>query len=83
VFKSSKTKRSVQVSIVKTPQDDSAPEEGKYLHPDTVKLITERGKEVVKVLAIAVVGIYAAVKIIDTASEVVIKKTKSADNEEN
>jgi hypothetical protein len=77
-----KTKRSVQVSFVKTPQtDDTTPGENKFFHPDNVKLIAERSKEVVKVVALTAVGVYAAVKTIDTLSQIAVKKTKSADNE--
>jgi hypothetical protein len=55
--------------------------EGRVFHPDTVKLITERGKEVVKYTALTVIGVYATIKAIDTASQVIVKKTKSADNQ--
>lgn len=75
-----KTKRSINVSFAKTPQTD-APGEDKFLHPDTVKLIAERSKEAVKIIALTAVGVYAAVKTIDTLSQIAVKKTKSADNE--
>jgi hypothetical protein len=75
-----KPKRAVQVSFVKT-DENSAPAEDKLLRPETVALITEKTKEVTKVLAITVVGVYAAFKTIDTLSQIAIKKTKSADNE--
>lgn len=76
--------REARLTFVKKPKTknvDSPTEETKILHPDTVKLIAERGKEVVKFAAFTVVGVYAAVKAIDTASKVIVKKTKSGDNE--
>lgn len=81
MFGNKKNKRAVQVTFVKNKDGDSAIGEDKVLHPDTVKLITERSKEVVKYVAFAVVGVYATVKTIDTLSQIAVKKTKSADNE--
>lgn len=78
--KNKKPKRAVQVSFVKTDQD-STPDEDKFLRPETVKLIAERSKDVAKYLALTAVGAYAAFKTIDTLSQIAIKKTKSADNE--
>lgn len=72
-------KRAVQVSLVKT--DKTTPDEDKYLRPETVSLIAERSKEVAKYVALTVVGAYAAIKTIDTLSQIALKKTKSADNE--
>jgi hypothetical protein len=66
--------------LVKQPKE-SAPEKAKVLQPSTVELITERSKEVLKFVAITAVGAYAAVKTIDTLSQIAVKKTKSADNE--
>jgi hypothetical protein len=75
-------KREARIRFVKSKKnEDSLTEETKILHPDTVKLIAERGKEAVKFTALAVIGVYAAVKAIDTASQVIVKKTKSADQE--
>lgn len=73
--------REARIRFVKPDKDQAAPGEDKVLHPETVKLITERSKEVVKYVALAVVGTYAAVKAIDTLSQIAVKKTKSADNE--
>lgn len=75
-------KRAVQVSFVKTDDKKATPDEDKYLRPETVKLITERSKEVAKYFALTAVGVYAAVKTIDTLSQIAVKKTKSADNNE-
>jgi len=76
-----KPKRAIQVSYVKTDKE-SEPGNDKVLHPETVKLIADRSKEVVKFVAITVVGAYAAFKTVDTLSQIAIKKTKSADNNE-
>jgi hypothetical protein len=74
-------KRAVQVSIVKTDKNDTASDESKILHPETVKLLTEQGKQIVKYVALVAVGAYATAKTIDTLSQIAIKKTKSADEE--
>jgi hypothetical protein len=75
-------KRAVQVSLVRTDDKKSTTNEDKYLRPETVKLIAERSKEVIKYAALTAVGAYAAIKTIDTLSQIAVKKTKSADNEE-
>lgn len=75
-------KRVVQISLGKTDDKKSTPDEDKYLRPETVKLIAERSKEVAKYVALTAVGAYAAVKTIDTLSQIAVKKTKSADNNE-
>lgn len=77
-----KNKRAVQVTFVKTDDNNSTPGEDKVIHPETVKLIAERTVEVVKYAAVAVVGVYAVIKTIDTLSQIAVKKTKSADNNE-
>lgn len=73
-------KRAVQVTLVDTA--DVAPGEDKIIHPDTVKLIAERSKDVVKYVALTAVGVYATIKTIDTLSQIAVKKTKSADKED-
>lgn len=74
-------KREARIRFVKPDKnEDSTTVQDKVLHPDTVKLIAERGKEVVKFAALTVVGVYATIKAIDTASQVIVKKTKSGDN---
>lgn len=79
-------KKAVQLTIVDKPKnaktDDTAPAESHILHPDTVKAIAENGKTFVKHVALAAIGVYAAVKAIDTVSQIAVKKTKSADNED-
>ena len=62
-------------------QKDSESVKDKFLRPDQVALIAEKTKEVTKFIALAVIGTYAAVKTIDTVSQIAVKKTKSADNE--
>jgi hypothetical protein len=77
-----RNKLAAQVTLVKTPKaKDSTPGEDKILHPETAKLITERSKEVVKYVALTVVGVYIAIKAADTLSQIAVKKTKSADND--
>jgi hypothetical protein len=78
-------KRSINVSLAKTPkkQQDSTPGSDNFLRPETVKLITEKTKEVAKVLAITAVAAYVVVKAVDTASQIALKKTKSADKEDD
>lgn len=74
--------REARIQFAKVKKNENpANGEGKGLTTDTVKLITERGKDVVKFTALAVIGVYAAIKTIDTASQVIVKKTKSADQD--
>lgn len=74
--------REFRIRAVKPKKNEDSPNgEDKVLHPDTVKLIAERGKEVVKFAALTVIGVYATIKAIDTASQVIVKKTKSADQD--
>jgi hypothetical protein len=54
-----------------------------FIRPETVKLAAEKTKEIAKFVAITAVGAYAAIKTIETISEVVLKKTKSADKKED
>jgi hypothetical protein len=76
-------KKAIQIALVDKPKNEEiGSEEIKILHPDTLKLIAVHGKEVVKFIGIAGISFYAAVKAIDTASQVIIKKTKSADQED-
>jgi hypothetical protein len=73
--------REARIRFVKPKKNEDSPTtEDKILHPDTVKLIAERGKDVVKFAALTVVGVYATIKAIDTASQVIVKKTKSGDD---
>lgn len=76
--------REFRIRAVKTNKknEDSTTGEDKILHPETVKLIAERSKDVVKVLALTVVGVYATIKVVDTLSQIAVKKTKSADKED-
>lgn len=74
--------REARIRFVRSDKNkDTSPVEVSVLRPETVKLIAERGKEVAKYVGITVVGVYAAVKTIDTLSKIAVKKTKSADNE--
>jgi hypothetical protein len=71
--------KSVLVTYNPDLQKEFTPPKDHIPHPDKVKLITEKTKEVVKYVALAAVGTYAAVKTIDTLSQIAVKKTKSAD----
>jgi len=71
----------VRLEKVKKNAESSPSGKDKILHPDTVKLVTERSKDVVKFTALTVIGAYAAIKAIDTASQVIVKKTRSADKD--
>lgn len=74
--------REARIRFVKSENNgNSSHGKDKVLHPETVKLITERSKEVVKYVALSAVGVYAAFKTIDTLSQIAVKKTKSADHE--
>jgi hypothetical protein len=75
-------KRGIRITLDKTKKtENSTPGENEIIHPQTVKLIAERSKEVVKYVALTAIGAYAAFKAIDTVSQIAIKKTKSADQE--
>ena len=67
--------------LIKEPKDSTSSED-KFFRPENVELIKKHSKEVAKFVAITAVGAYAAIKTIDTVSKVILKKTKSADNEE-
>lgn len=77
-----KKQRALQVSYVPDVSKKTAPDEDKELKPETVNLVAEKAKEVAKFVAITAVAAYAAVRTIDTLSQIAVKKTKSADNEE-
>lgn len=62
-------------------KENATPVEDKILHPDTVKLIFEQGRKTVKYLALTTVSVYATIKLLDTASQIAVKKTKSADQD--
>lgn len=76
-------KKAVQLTFVDKPKSGSNPENEKphILDHDTVQLIAERSKDVAKYVGLTVIGVYAALKAIDTASQIAVKKTKSADND--
>lgn len=76
-----KKQRAVQLTYVPNASSKSTPDEDKELKPETVNLIAEKTKEVAKFVAITAVAAYAAVRTIDTLSQIAVKKTKSGDNE--
>lgn len=78
-----KKQRAIRISLDKTDINGKiAPGEDKVLRPETVQLVAEKSKEVAKYVALTAVAAYAAVKTIDTLSQIAVKKTKSADNNE-
>lgn len=83
MFGKPKKQRAIRISLDKDDNNgQTVPGEDKILRPETVRLISEKSKEVAKYVAITAVAAYAAVKAIDTLSEIAVKKTKSADNNE-
>ena len=74
--------RELRIKMVKNPKHDETDttelEEGFHIEPET---ITKIAREIVKISAIAVVTVLAVDKILTTASEIAVKKTKSADKE--
>jgi hypothetical protein len=70
----------VRVRLAKQGNDDPTPAE-KQINPESVKLVEDTAKRFVKNLAITVGVVILACKAADTLSQIVVKKTKSADNE--
>jgi len=74
-------KRELRIKLSKPDKNDndqSTPLDD-VLNPDTVALIEDAGKRVVKYIALTVGALVIAVKAADTMSQVIVKKTKSAD----
>lgn len=82
MFGKPKKQRSLKLSIEKDDVKAANTGDDKMPNPETVKLIAERGKDVARYVAITAVAAYAAIKTIDTMSQIAIKKTKSADDTE-
>jgi len=78
-----KKKRSLRISVDRDDNKGSDTREEPFIRPETVKLVAEKTKEVAKFVAITAIGAYAAIKTIETLSEIALKKTKSADNKED
>lgn len=76
-------KRAIKISLDRENGKSSNPTDEPFIRPETVKLAAEKTKEVAKFLAITAVGAYAAIKAIETLSEIALKKTKSADKKED
>jgi len=75
-----KNKKALQISVVNHPKTDEGAvceESKKVIDPETVRNIAEQGKEFAKKLALIAIGTYAAIKAIDTASQVIVNKTKN------
>jgi hypothetical protein len=74
--------REARVRFVKTSRrEDDNVEVEDVVNPENIKLIEEATNRIVKRVAITAVGVFAAIKVIDTLSEIAVKKTKSADKE--
>lgn len=72
--------REIRIKVAKTPQNENeAPEMEERIYVDPEK-IAKIAKDLVKHTAIAVGAVLVASKVLDTLSEIAIKKTKSADN---
>jgi hypothetical protein len=73
-------RRAVQTTtkLVKTPkgQDDAVDIQTELIKPETVALLEESGKRFVKYTALAIFGVVAALKVVDTLGEIAVKKTK-------
>jgi hypothetical protein len=73
--------RELRIKMVKPKNaeiDATEMEEGFHIEPEKIKDIA---REIVKISAIAVIAVLAVDKVLTTASEIVVKKTKSADNQ--
>lgn len=75
--------REFRIRVAKTDKDntDTTTPVEQVINPETVQLIEEAGTRFVKKIALTVVAVFAAVTVIDTLSEIAVKKTKSADSE--
>ena len=79
-----KKNRSIKISLDRDDRNkDSTANDDPFIRPETVKLAAEKTKEIAKFVAITAVAAYAAVKTVETISEIVLKKTKSADKKED
>jgi hypothetical protein len=74
--------REFRIKVVKNPRNDEliSDEMEESLHTDP-ETITKIAKEIVKISAIAVISVLVVDKVLTTASEIAVKKTKSADNQ--
>lgn len=71
-------KYAVQTKLVKTDEKNKNQEEKKFITPEAAEIISKHAKDLVRYTSLFVVGVYAVVKTIDTASQVTIEKTKNA-----
>jgi hypothetical protein len=73
----------IQTSLVRNPKktDNSDPTMADSIGESSARLVNELAKDFVKYAAGAVLGAVVLYKAADTVSQIVIKKTKSADNE--
>jgi hypothetical protein len=73
----------IQTRLVRTPKktDNSDPTMADSIGESSARLVNELAKDFVKYAAGAVLGAVVLYKAADTVSQIVIKKTKSADND--
>ena len=71
----------VRVANAKKDNEDSAPSVQQIINPESTKLVEDAAKRFVKNIAITVGVVILACKAADTLSQIVVKKTKSADND--
>jgi hypothetical protein len=73
----------IQTRLVKTPKktETSDPTMADTIGESSARLVTELAKDFVKYATGAVVAGVVLYKAADTVSQIVIKKTKSADND--
>jgi hypothetical protein len=77
-------KRAIQVSVVKTsPKKTEDPEStmATAIGESSARLVNELAKDFVKYAAGAIIGVVVLYKAADTLSQIAVKKTKSADND--
>lgn len=74
--------REVRIKLSKTNKNENDPSTAEeLLTPETIALIENAGKRIVKHLAITVVAVIGVVTAMETIKEIAVKKTKSADKE--
>lgn len=73
----------IQTRLVKNPKktEDSDPTMADAIGESSARLVNELAKDFVKYTAGAVAGAVVLYKVVDTLSQIAVKKTKSADND--
>lgn len=74
--------RELRIRTVSTKKaDNDSTVVNEPLNPETIKLIEETGSRFIKRAVATVAVAVVAVKVLDILGDVIVKKTKSADNE--